>query len=29
MFPEVVCGDDAVLEHAGVVVHRELSFAAE
>jgi hypothetical protein len=26
-FPEVVCGDDAVLEKAGVVVHRELSFA--
>lgn len=28
-YPEVVCGDDAVLEHAGVVVHREVSFAAD
>lgn len=28
-YPEVVCGDEAVLQKAGVVVHRELSFAAQ
>lgn len=28
-YPEVVCGDEAVLTKAGVVVHRELSFAPQ